>query len=143
MHDQFLDSSQFPHNSPPRSAWGCAIFALVAILAIVAVSALCGGCCNIVQRSEGTYVTMGRECGSPYFCAKHPYYCTAATANDCLAAPYRVLTDDYADWGAAMWGAFATLTYPFWIADEICEIALDTVFLPCDIYAMNRKDAND
>lgn len=41
MSDQFLDSSQFPHNSPP-SPWGCALFALVAILAIIAVSALCG-----------------------------------------------------------------------------------------------------
>lgn len=109
------------------------------VFPLAALTFICG-CCNIVERSQGTYTTMGMECGSPYFCAKHPYYCTAATAKDCLAAPYYWLTDSYADWGAAMWGAFATLTYPFWVADEVCEIALDTVFLPCDIYAMNRKE---
>ena len=110
------------------------------IFAVALVMLACG-CVNIMERSEGIYTTMGMECGSPYFCAKHPYHCTVTVAKDCLAAPYRWLVDDYADWGEAVWGAFATLTYPFWIADEVCEIALDTVFLPCDIYAANRKEA--
>lgn len=110
------------------------------IFCFALLAAACG-CVNIMERSEGTYTTMGMECGSPYFCAKRPYYCTVAVAKDCLAAPYRCLVDDYADWGEALWGAFATLTYPFWIADEVCEIALDTVFMPCDIYAANRKEA--
>ena len=110
------------------------------IFAVALVMLACG-CVNIMERSEGTYTTMGMECGCPYFCAKHPYYCTVTVAKDCLAAPYRWLVDDYADWGEALWGAFATLTYPFWIADEVCEIALDTVFMPCDIYAAHRKEA--
>lgn len=110
-------------------------------LFLVVAIVLANGCCNIMERSEGTYTTMGMECGSPYFCAKRPYYCTVVVAKDCLAGPYRWLTGDYADWGAALWGAFATLTYPLWIADEVCEMALDTVFLPCDIYAAHSKEA--
>lgn len=43
MSDEFLNGEQFS-SGYPRSAWGCALFALVVVLAIVAISALCGGC---------------------------------------------------------------------------------------------------
>jgi len=109
------------------------LFLMVAIV-------IANGCCNIMERSEGTYTTMGMKYGSPYFCAKYPYHCTATVVKDCLAAPYSWLSDDYADWGEELWIAFATLTYPLWIADEVCEIVLDTVFLPCDIYAASVKE---
>ena len=107
------------------------------IFCFVVLASICG-CANIMERSEGTYTMNGMERGSPYFCAPHPYYCTEAAAKDCLAAPYRLLADDCADWGVALWSTFATLTYPFWIVDEVCEIVFDTVFLPCDIYALYR-----
>lgn len=48
MSDEFLNGEQFSSGSPP-SMWGCALFALVVVLAIVAISALCGGCLAVVR----------------------------------------------------------------------------------------------
>ena len=96
------------------AVWG--LFFLV----FFAIAALCGGCCNITMRSESTKQ-------APYFIQPHPYCSTVNVWNDCICAPWHL--DGGTD---AIWPAIVTLTYPFWIIDEVCEVALDTVFLPID-----------
>lgn len=83
----------------------------------------CSGCMNLWTRS-----------GKPYACAPYLYYCTAEAWTDCVCAPFqRGSSND------PIWTSFATLTWPFWVVDEVAEAALDTVFLPVDgIYALYK-----
>ena len=91
---------------------------------------LCGGCCNIGTRFGATRRT-------PVFCAPSPYYCTATLWTDCVCAPFRAFGGGVSTAGRT-WDAVATVTWPFWVVDEVCEVALDTVFLPVDvIYSFN------
>ena len=71
------------------------------------------------------------------FCAPSPYYCTATLWTDCVCAPFRAFGGGVSTAGRT-WDAVATVTWPFWVVDEVCEVALDTVFLPVDvIYSFN------
>ena len=91
---------------------------------------LLAGCANILQRCDDYH--------APYVCAKHPYYCTTSVWDDCVCAPFKL-----GDSNDPIWTSFATLTWPFWLLDEPCEVVLDTVFLPFDIFATNqRKETN-
>ena len=86
-----------------------------------AVAALCGGCCKIsVRASNGRY--MG-----PYMCAPYPYNCTSEVWSDCICAPWKLKSGP-----DSIWYGIATMTWPFWVVDEVCEVALGTVFLPVD-----------
>lgn len=83
--------------------------------------ALLAGCANINVRTS-----------KPYACAPHPYYCTERTWSRCVCAPFQ-----FGSSNDPIWTSFATLTWPFWLVDEVAEVALDTVFLPVDgIYAL-------
>lgn len=33
---------------------------------------------------------------------------------------------------------YIKMTYPFWVVDCPCEVVVDTIFLPFDIYNVNR-----
>lgn len=94
---------------------------LTAICGTCAALAL-AGCCNAVVRTE-----------KPYAAAPRPYYCTASTWDDCVCAPWRVGSSH-----DPVWTAFATLTWPLWLVDLPCEAALDTAFLPVDLWAIRR-----
>lgn len=99
---------------------GCIIAVIGAIIASIGVS-LMTGCANLNVRLS-----------KPYVCAKHPYYCTAEAWSDCVCAPFQLGSSN-----DPIWTSFATLTWPFWLVDEVAEVALDTVFLPVDgIYAL-------
>ena len=99
---------------------------------LAAAAFLCG-CCNLIKRTECCEVVLGEERGSPYACSDHPYYCTTSVAKDCLAAPYYAVAGcDNIDWAKATLYLVATLTYPFWVVDEVCEVAADTVMFPVD-----------
>ena len=74
------------------------------------------GCCNYCTRTEGEI--------APYACTPHPYYCTAEIWQDVA------LTRKYHCGTAA---ALAIQTWPISVVDEVCEVALDTVFLPVDL----------
>lgn len=94
-------------------------------LAIAAV-ALLAGCANYVMRTE-----CGRNSG-PYACGPYPYAATAGVFDDCLLAPLRtfeILGDRTND---PIGNALCTLTWPFWVVDEVGEAVLDTAFLPVD-----------
>lgn len=94
------------------------------------LTAICGtcaalavaGCCNAVVRTR-----------QPYVSAPEPYYCTAAVAVDAVAAPFRERSGP-----DAIMTAFFTLTWPVWLVDLPCEAALDTAFLPVDLWAIRR-----
>ena len=105
---------------------------IAGVLAASAALAMCGGCCNIVERCTDS---GGLRNGSPYVCTSHPYYCTVAVWEDCICAPWSTVSGP-----DAIWPAIATVTWPFWIVDEVCEVVLDTVFLPVDgIYAISKE----
>lgn len=89
----------------------------------VALVMLTYGCANLNERLS-----------APYACARSPYYCTAEAWTDCVCAPFKLGNGNSQD---PIWTCFATLTWPFWLVDEVAEVALDTVFLPVDgIYAL-------
>ena len=123
MHDQFLDSSHFPHNSPPRSAWGCALFALVVVLAIVAVSALCGGCINCYTRWPTTDEKIVRV-----------YQCSREAAALSIVAAFPQVMTDAGHPEPFMWENIFTI--PFLglpcAMDAVCEACIDTACLPID-----------
>ena len=97
-------------------------FAIPLAYALLLSLAFCGGCCNIVVRTE-----------KPYCIAPSPYWCTASVVEDALGAPFRdSSTDPICD-------AFLTLTWPIWLVDTPCEVVFDTVFLPVDAIAASRK----
>jgi len=89
----------------------------------IAVAALLAGCCNVVERAQ-----------KPYLVAPHPYYCTVEAA-EALAEPFQ---DRQGPDGIA--GAFIAVTYPLWIVSGVCDVALDTVFLPVDAIAEAVRD---
>lgn len=85
------------------------------------------GCMNVWSRSA-----------KPYLCARHPYYCTAVAWTDCVCAPLHIGNSN-----DPIWTSLATLTWPFWVVDEVAEVAIDTVFLPVDgIYAICKDKPN-
>lgn len=95
------------------------------LLAIACV-ALLAGCANYCMRTES-----GRRFG-PYVCEPYPYAATAGVFDDCLLAPLRtfeILGDRTND---PIGNALCTLTWPFWVVDEVCEVVFDTAFLPVD-----------
>lgn len=86
-----------------------------------------GGCCNFIVRKGNSH--------GPYMCAEHPYWCTAYVWTSSVSAPWKL-----GNGPDGIWEAFATLTWPFWVVDEVCEAALDTVFLPVDATYACIKD---
>lgn len=97
------------------AAWGMFFAIFWAIILLFG-----GGCCNIAVRSQS-----GKR--SPYFLQPHPYYSTAEAWSDCVCAPFQLGSSN-----DPIWTSFATLTWPFWLVDEVAEVALDTIFLPFD-----------
>ena len=94
------------------------------IFCLALLAAACG-CANLNERLS-----------APYACARSPYYCTAEAWTDCVCAPFNLGNSQ-----DPIWTCFATLTWPFWLADEVAEVALDTVFLPVDgIYALCKDN---
>lgn len=94
------------------------------LLAIMVL--LLAGCANYAMRTDSS-----RRFG-PYVCEPYPYAATAGVFDDCLLAPLRtfdVIGDRTND---PIGNALCTLTWPFWVVDEVFEVALDTVFLPVD-----------
>jgi len=79
-----------------------------------------GGCCNMAVRSQS-----GKR--SPYFLQPHPYYSTAQVWDDCICAPFQLGKSN-----DPIWTSLATITWPVWLVDDVCEVALDTIFLPAD-----------
>ena len=97
------------------AVWGIVFFVFWSLLLLFG-----GGCCNLAVRSQS-----GKT--SPYFLQPHPYYSTANVWENCICAPWSGQSG--AD---AIWSTVATVTWPFWIVDELCEVVLDTLFLPVD-----------
>ena len=72
-----------------------------------------------------------------YVCSPYPYWATASVWEECVCAPLKVDSKTGSD---GIWYAFATVSWPFWVVDEVCEVALDTVFLPVDgIYMLVKE----
>lgn len=102
------------------------------LVIVLLACAVLAGCCNIMTRTEAR--------NAPYGCARHPYYCTASVWSDCVCAPYYAMGGNAPDPSGGIWYAFATVTWPFWVVDEVCEAALDTVFLPADLTYLCTKE---
>lgn len=99
------------------AVWGMVFFVFWSLILLFG-----GGCCNMYTR---TYSSKRKPIVATY----HPYYCTSEVWSNCLCAPFRL--SEKSDWGR-MWCTIATVTWPFWIVDELCEVVLDTLFLPID-----------
>ena len=95
------------------SAW------LIFFLLLFFISVVCGGCANLLERTDGR--------DSPYALERHPYYSTEAVWRDCVSAPWKMSAGFENTWYAA-----ATVTWPFWAVDEVLEAAVDTVMYPAD-----------
>ena len=98
------------------------VFFLVSIIFAMIVS----GCNNVMVRSS-----------EPYGVAGHPYECTAEVWDCCVSAPWKVTEGP-----EGIWYAVATITWPFWLVDEVLEVACDTVMLPADAtyYYCHKKE---
>ena len=82
------------------------------------------GCCNIITRVEGEF--------APYACAPHPYFCTAEVWQDVAFSR---------EYHCGLAAGIAMMMWPFCVVDEVCEVVLDTVFLPVDLtYLCFRTD---
>lgn len=98
------------------------------IITSIILLAVMSGCANIENRSG--------QNGTPMFCSPSIYKSTEEVWNECVMAPFRL---SKADGGDGMWYAIATMTWPIWLADEVMETVLDTMFLPVDgIYTMSK-----
>lgn len=84
-------------------------------LVILPAMLLFGGCCNIMVRID-----------PPILCSA-PYESTKNVWSDCICAPFQLGTSN-----DPIWTSLATITWPFWLMDGVCEVALDTAFLPVD-----------
>ena len=84
------------------------------------------GCCNYATRTEGKV--------APYACVPHPYYCTAEVWQDVA------FTRKY-DCGLA--ATYALMVWPITVVDEVCEVALDMVFLPVDLTCLFAKEGGE
>ena len=102
----------------------------------MACAALLAGCANYAMRTDSS-----RRFG-PYVCEPHPYAATAGVFDDGLLAPLRafeIIDRDDDPIGTA----FFTLTWPFWVVDEVGEVVLDTAFLPVDsVYYFFFREEN-
>ena len=97
-------------------------------LGFLCLMLLCG-CANVSSRI-GLY-------GSTVLCSPSPYNSTCVVWSDCVCAPFKLSGKDGFD---RTWYALATVTWPFWVVDEVCEVFLDTVFLPVDgIYKLVKE----
>ena len=95
------------------------------LMAWIWAAVLAAGCCNFVERTNSE---------PPYVVAEHPYQYTVQVWGDCISAPFRLSGKNGAD---NVWYAMATVTWPFWLVDELGEVCLDTLFLPADgVYAL-------
>jgi uncharacterized protein YceK len=97
---------------------------------------LCTGCASLTTRIQCDWRS------GPYACGPYPYAATAGVFDDCLLAPLRtfeIIADRHND---PVGNALCTLTWPFWVVDEVGEIVLDTAFLPVDsvYYFFFRKE---
>ena len=105
-------------------------------LLAIACAALLAGCANFTMRTES-----GRRSG-PYACGPHPYAATAGVFGDCILAPLRAfeIIDGRGD---PVGDALCTLTWPFWVVDEVGEVVFDTAFLPVDsVYYFFFREGN-
>ena len=105
---------------------------LLFFLLLFFISVVCGGCANLLERTDGR--------DSPYVLERHSYYSTEAVWRDCVSAPWRMSAGFENTWYAA-----ATVTWPFWAVDEVLEAAVDTVMYPADAtwfhyFRQKRKD---
>lgn len=99
------------------------------VIVFAVASLLLGGCANIITRSG--------ENEEPILCSPYPYSSTCMTWSSCVCAPFKLSKKNGGD---KMWYAFATVTWPFWVVDEVFEVCFDTVFLPVDgIYLMVKE----
>ena len=99
----------------------------VIVFAVLCV--LFGGCANIITRSG--------ENEEPILCSPYPYSSTCTIWSACVCGPFKLSEKNGWD---GMWYALATVTWPFWVVDEVFEVCLDTVFLPVDgIYLMVKE----
>lgn len=99
------------------------------IITSIMLLAVMSGCANIQNRSG--------QNEAPMFCSPSIYKSTEEVWKECVMAPFRLSS---ADGGDGMWYAIATMTWPIWIVDEVCEVCLDTVFLPVDgIYKLVKE----
>lgn len=112
-------------RSAVAQAWWAFILMLWVMFAVsvIFICLLFGGCCNVYMRSEART--------SPYWVADRPYYCTAEVWDCCVCAPIHKWKNRGGAYGQ-VWYTFATLTWPFWAVDEVCEVVGDTLFLPVD-----------
>lgn len=81
------------------------------------------GCCNCLIRTENNI--------APYACAPHPYYCTADVWQDI------VFTRKY---HCGQCYIFMMWMWPVTVVDEVCEVALDTFFLPLDLMCLFTRE---
>ena len=101
----------------------------IKVIVFVVLCVLFGGCANIGARS-GVF-------GEAILCSPFPYNSTYVVWNECICAPFKVSKKNGWD---GMWYALATITWPFWVVDEVFEVCLDTLFLPVDgIYLMVKE----
>ncbi len=78
------------------------------------------GCCNIGMRADDEL--------APYACAPHPYFCTAGI--------WQYVVDPTHDSYCGTMAYIMIELWPFFVVDEVFEVALDTVFLPVDLTSM-------
>jgi hypothetical protein len=97
---------------------------------------LCAGCASLTTRIQHDWRS------GPYACGPYPYASTVEVFDTALLAPlrtYGVIADRSND---PIGNALCTLTWPFWVVDEVGEVILDTAFLPVDsvYYFFFRKE---
>ena len=82
------------------------------------------GCCNYLVRMKDKDLPddWGRD--APYACAPHPYFCTAEVWQDVAFSR---------EYHCGLAAGIAMMMWPFCVVDEVCEVVLDTVFLPVDL----------
>ena len=78
-----------------------------------------------------TRIQHDRRSG-PYACGPYPYASTAEVFDTCLLAPLRTYGVIAGRSNDPIGNALCTLTWPFWVVDEVGEVVLDTAFLPVD-----------
>ena len=97
-------------------------------LLVVMSAMMFSGCMNCLSRfEEGTsfYKTNG------WNGREHPYRSTKEIW-DCVCLPFGDGGQD-----PILYGIVVCITWPFWLVDDVLEVAVDTVLLPVDLIGMS------
>ncbi|MBR4258429.1 MAG: hypothetical protein IKQ17_05320 [Kiritimatiellae bacterium] len=95
------------------------------------------GCANYLVRTGDENVRSRLGVDLPYACAPYPYLCTAEMWKPVSLYSFRHPRPDC----CGMPGALEIEFWPLFAVNEVCEVALDTIFLPVDLtYLLVKED---